>query len=425
MNLSKTAIDKAGRLLANESYSSEEEWVRAETLFNEFRQCHLQPLTATTIELQSWLKSMGSSYIIVQRLKRKPQILKKLRRFKSARLTQLQDIGGLRIIVEQNHEVDKLTEYIANKVKGHNTIRIKRITDYRPKGRDDSGYRAMHIILERDGMGLELQVRSRVQHYWAELIERTSVIYGHVLKELEGDKVVIEYFKKLSNVFYLLESGQNVDMNQKVDLEKSRSEAEGIIKASDKRKILDGHVHEGIVKMLVDKESRLVGSPFNNWIFIFDWNQGYFVDWTNVSLNPDEAIRSYVSYENQYTSERGFEVVLVGTSSVAKVRETHSHYFGLAQQVHLLETLDESVVGFSNQMDLDLGARQILSTLDRRQFWGSKSVSIDTLKNHFCKNVFTFETSLESLKEKGLLNRHTNGSISLNVKKKRKIQSYL
>ena len=365
MKISKSAIDRAGAILAKESFLTDEEWLRSEEIFDDFRQTHLQPLTATTIEIQNWLKSSGSSYIIVQRLKRKPQILRKLRRFK-VRLTQLQDIGGLRVIVEQNRDVDNLVEYLKQKVEEQSSISIKRIVDYREKGRDDSGYRATHVILQRDNVCLELQIRSRIQHYWAELIERTSVIYGHVLKELEGSIEVITYFKRLSNVFYLIESGLQLDGNQKLELERSRLNAESIIKSSDSKNILSGFVNENIVKTLVDKEARLGGSSFNNWVFIFDWNQGLFVDWTNVSLNPDEAIKSYVEYENTYPADKGYEVVLVGTSSVAKVRETHSHYFGLAQQQNILETLDDSIVGFSSQMDLDIGARQILSTMARR-----------------------------------------------------------
>ncbi len=424
MKISKTAIDKAGKMLAQSSYANDEEWLRSEEIFDHFRQTHLQPLTATTIEIQNWLKSIGSSYIIVQRLKRKPQILRKLRRF-NTRLTQLQDIGGLRIIVEQNHDVDGLVENLKKKVTEQTSITIKRIVDYREKGRDDSGYRATHIILERDGVCLELQIRSRIQHYWAELIERTSVIYGHILKELEGSKEVINYFKRLSNVFYLIESGQQLDSNQKLELERSRLDAEAIINASDSKNILSGFVNESIVKTLVDKEARLGGSAFNNWVFIFDWNEGLFIDWTNVSLNPDEAIRSYVAYENTYPADKGYEVVLVGTSSVAKVRETHSHYFGLAQQANILETLDDSIVGFSSQMDLDIGARQILSTMARRRYWGSKSITIDTLKNHFCQEVITFEASLEALLEKRFLAERTSRSVSLNVKMKNDIEKYL
>lgn len=422
--ISKSAIDKAGNILAKEKFQTYEEWESSDAIFDEFRQAHLQPLTSTTIALQNWFRADNASYIIVQRLKRKPQILKKLRRL-NTRLTQLQDIGGLRIIVDQNSDVDKLIEYITDKLRQQTSIVVKRIVDYREKGRDDSGYRAAHIVMERDGVFLELQIRSRIQHYWAELIERTSVIYGYVIKELEGDERVIKYFKDLSNLFYLIETGQRPESNQKIDIERSRIEAEAVINESDTKNILSGYVNEGIVKTLVDKEKRICDSNFNNWVFIFNWNQGIFVDWTNVSLNPDEAIKSYVEYENQYPADKGFEVVLVGTSSVANVRETHSHYFGLAQQENILETLNESIVGFSNQMDIDVGARQILQTMERHLNWGSKRISIDTLKNHYCQDVLTFESSLETLIERDLVYKPSNKGVSLNIKKKGEILSYL
>lgn len=422
--ISKSAIDRAGNILAKEKFKTYEEWVAADKIFDDFRQAHLQPLTSTTIAIQNWFRADNATYIIVQRLKRKPQILKKLRRL-NTRLTQLQDIGGLRIVVDQNSDVDRLIEYITNKLKQQTSIGVKRIVDYRQKGRDDSGYRAAHIIMERDGVSLELQIRSCIQHYWAELIERTSVIYGNVIKELEGDKIVIDYFKELSNLFYLIETGQHPDSNQRIDIERRRIEAESIINESDTRNILSGYVNEGLVKTLVDKERRIGESNFNNWVFIFNWNQGIFVDWTIVGLNPDEAIKSYVEYENNYPADKGFEVVLVGTSSVANVRETHSHYFGLAQRTNILETLNESIVGFSNQMDIDVGARQILQTMERRRYWESKSISIDTLKNHYCQDVLTFEQSLNTLIEKELVQKVSNKVVSLNIKKKAEISSYL
>ncbi|WP_376766870.1 RelA/SpoT domain-containing protein [Rhizobium laguerreae] len=130
------------------------------------------------MELQRWLHDYGGRYYIAQRLKRKPQIVRKLRRL-SVRLTQLQDIGGCRIIVDQNSDVDKLIAFIESNIEANNGLKLNRITDYRDRGRDETGYRSVHLILERDGKALELQIRSRIQHYWAESIERTSVIYGY------------------------------------------------------------------------------------------------------------------------------------------------------------------------------------------------------------------------------------------------------
>ena len=100
MKITKSKIDKAGVALSKGEFRSEEDLIELENIFDEYRKSHLQPLSETTIELQNWLNSYGASYYIAQRLKRKPQIIRKLNRL-SVRLTQLQDIGGCRIIVEK------------------------------------------------------------------------------------------------------------------------------------------------------------------------------------------------------------------------------------------------------------------------------------------------------------------------------------
>ena len=108
------------------------------------------------------------------------------------------------------------------------------------------------------------------------------------------------------------------------------------------------------------------------------------------------------------------------------VRKTHSHYFGIDSYDKILENFDESIIGFSSKMDIDVGARQILLKLHTKHFWGKKSVAQSTLKNHFCQNVLTFESSLESLIAKNLVIRETaNGPVSLNVKMRSEIEQYL
>ena len=425
---SKTQIDKAGQFLAKGKISSIEEleaFELFENVFDEFRMMHLQPLTSTTVELQSWMREDKIPYSIVQRLKRKPQILRKLNRL-DVRLTQLQDIGGLRIIVDQNDDVDKLVDHIEKKLKKQSSLKIKRKVNYRDKGRDDSGYRATHIILERDNINLELQIRSRIQHYWAELIERTSVVYGHYIKELDGDAIVINYFKCLSDLFYEIESGRKPAAYQKNEVEKLRGEAEQLIYNADTKNIFSNHENEGIVKTLVGQEKKYGGGSFNNWLFVLNWNQGSFISWDIVGLDPLEAIKRYVEFEKRFPAEDGFEVVLVGASSVSSIRETHSHYFGLAQKEKILETLDESIVGFSNQMDIDVGARQILACMDRKRYWGTKTIMIDTLKNHYCQDILTFDSSLDALIEKELVHKpNATRGVALNLKRKGEIESYL
>jgi ppGpp synthetase/RelA/SpoT-type nucleotidyltranferase len=205
--LTKSKIDRAGVALAKDTFRDADEMVEVEGIFDGYRKAHLEPLSETTLELQAWLNESQSDYYIAQRLKRKPQIVRKLNRL-SVRLTQLQDIGGCRIILEKNHDVDQVLSQLKTRVGSTRDLSITRVTDYREKGRDITGYRAVHVLLERSKRKLELQLRSRIQHYWAESIERTSVIYGRHLKEGDGDPTVISYFQKLSDAFYEIESGR-------------------------------------------------------------------------------------------------------------------------------------------------------------------------------------------------------------------------
>lgn len=423
MKLSKTKIDKAGRALASGSYKDEVDLIEMEDAFDEYRGAHLQPLSETTLELQHMLSNYGASYYIAQRLKRKPQIARKLNRL-SVRLSQLQDIGGCRIIVQNNAEVDALKRFLEDRVAQQSVFSIRRFTDYREKGRDITGYRALHVLLERNGLNLELQIRSRIQHYWAESIERTSVIYGHHLKEGEGHAKVLEYFKCLSDAFYEHEAGRQPSLELRLRIDGLREVCEALILESDKHKVFDSFVNEDIIKTLTEKERNSVG--LNNWILVFDWNAGAFVSWDIVSRNPSDAVKSYSEYERNFPASQGYEVVLVGSSEVATVRQTHSHYFGIDSYSSILEGLDVAVVGFTRKIDIDVGARQIMAVLRRRKIWGRNTVSTETLSNHFCKHILTFDSSLQGLLDRDFVTRSTlNNGISLNIRKKAEIEAAL
>ena len=395
-----------------------------EDIFDAYRAAHLGPLSNTTLELQRWLDEYGRSYYIAQRLKRKPQILRKLRRL-SVRLTQLQDIGGCRIIVENNKDVDDLIRFIERQALKLGSFRILRKTDYRDKGRDDTGYRSVHLIIFRENFTLELQVRSKIQHYWSESIERTSVIYGHHLKEKEGDELVILYFKKLSDIFYEIESGRQPSSQEKIIIDRLRVDSQSIILKSDKHNVFNSYVNEDIIRTLTAVQKNI--ETLNNWIIVFDWTGGIFRTWEEIGRDADTAIAAYVRYENQFKVEDNYEVVMIGASDISTVRQTHSHYFGIEKFDNILENLEQSLLGFNSRMDIDIGARQILGVLVRKKYWGKKTILKETLKNHFLKNLITFNSSLNTLYSKKLIidSPLSSSSISLDVKKKIEIESYL
>lgn len=420
MSISKSKVDRSGAVLSDGNRPYDEITLEFEYVFEEYRKDHLEPLTRFTLELQEWLQSYKKSYYIAQRLKRRPQILRKLRRL-SVRLTQLQDIGGCRIIVDRNGDVDDIIKYISEKISKSDFAEIVRETDYRDLGRDDTGYRAYHIILNVSGFRIELQIRSKIQHYWSESIERTSVIYGYRLKEKEGSEDVISYFKTFSNILHLIESNHSIDSASEIELQQRRVAAETTISAQSGKGALSGHVNSDIVKVMSEREKQNAGQ-LNNWILVFDWNDGNFVLWDVVGRNTDEAIRAYSRYEAQFPEEEKYEVVMIGSSDISTVPQTHSHYFGIEHHNAALEDMEHSIIGLSKRSELDVGARRILFTLKRRKYWGKNAITIATLKNHFCQNIATFDSSLHVLRQKGLV--VGDDPISLDIKRSAEINSF-
>ena len=421
---SNRKIDLAGKALSINSFDSDDHELDCEIIFDDYRKSHLEPLTNTTMQLQMWLSQFDRQYYIAQRLKRKPQILRKMRRF-STRLTQLQDVGGNRIIVNSNEDVEELRRFIKNKLTKNKNISINRETDYRVFGRDDTGYRALHIMLKSNNKKIELQLRSRAQHYWAECIERTSVIYGYLLKEKEGDQQVIDYFKLLSNVFYEIESKRAPSPQTKMELDDKRKFAENIIELQGKGSVLHSHVNDDVLHTLAAIEQKSQ-SAINNWILIFDWNSGHFVNWESIPRDTEKAYQAYIDNENRYDEKSGFEVVLVGSSNVSMIRKTHSHYFGIDGYDTILENLDQSLLGFDARKRIDAGCRRILNTLKRKNYWGKRGITVQVLKNHFCVAVFGFDQSLQTLIDMELvINNGKNSPLSLNLHKQDEINSYL
>lgn len=418
--LSRSKIDKAGRLLSDLKRIYDEATLEAEYVFDDYRKRHLEPLTRLTLEVQTWLRSYQKDYFIAQRLKRKPQILRKLRRL-SVRLTQLQDIGGCRIIVNENRDVDGLVAFLSSTIVKTGFAKIVRSTDYRELGRDDTGYRAFHLILEVSGCQVELQVRSRIQHYWSESIERTSVIYGKRLKEREGDPAVISYFKMFSDALHSLEANHSISRDFEIELQSKKQLAEEIIGYHASLRALSGHVNQDIVRTMAEREGQSKGS-LNNWILVFDWNDGNFVLWDVVGRNVDDAIAAYARYEAEFPEEEKYEVVLIGSSDIATVPQTHSHYFGIEHHNEALEGMESSIVGLTKRAELDVGARRILFTLKRRKYWGKNTIAVATLRNHFCQNVATFDASLWTLRQRGLI--IGTDPISLDIKKSTEINAF-
>lgn len=121
----------------------------------------------------------------------------KLRR-ESIRLTQIQDIAGCRLIVSDIAEQNNVVQSISDLFEHVNVV------DRRP--RPSHGYRAVHVIASCRGKVIEIQVRTSLQHLWAELSEKFSDVLDPAIKYGGGGELIQKLLTKLSELVDIDES---------------------------------------------------------------------------------------------------------------------------------------------------------------------------------------------------------------------------
>jgi ppGpp synthetase/RelA/SpoT-type nucleotidyltranferase len=174
---SKTQLDKLGERLRSGS-RDETDLKALDDYRRSFRDAYEFVITA--VQGQGWNatgRPAKTTTAIVEKLNRQ-----------NSRLTQIQDIGGLRLVVtdisSQNAIVDEL----------RSMFRTTDVIDRRIK--PSHGYRAVHVVVSVNGKPIEIQVRTTAQHLWAEISEKLSdtvdpaVKYGGGPEETKRQLVV-------------------------------------------------------------------------------------------------------------------------------------------------------------------------------------------------------------------------------------------
>ena len=181
---------------------------------NAWRVCHAYPINTFKSTLWRKVKNYDSP-IVAQRLKRLPTIIDKLNRYPHMELARMNDIGGVRGIVDTVKQVRELQEqYQDEKRFSH---RLVRKDDYITNPKDD-GYRGVHLIYryhntrartplakQYEGLLIELQLRTKLQHNWATAVETMGTFRGEALKSRQGSADWLEFFTVTSAAFAHIE----------------------------------------------------------------------------------------------------------------------------------------------------------------------------------------------------------------------------
>jgi len=125
-----------------------------------YRATHQRPLVTANNGLRSMARSERCQVEVSQRLKRFPTILNKLVREPTLPLSSMQDIAGVRAVL---NSIDEVRRVEARLKSNRPPVRYN---DYIGTPRQ-SGYRGVHVVVEYGGRLVEVQLGTRVMHDWA------------------------------------------------------------------------------------------------------------------------------------------------------------------------------------------------------------------------------------------------------------------
>jgi hypothetical protein len=109
----------------------------------------------------------------------------------------MQDIAGCRVVVANVAEQDQFVASIKHDLPDSD------LTDRREK--PSFGYRAVHVIAKVAGKPVEIQVRTWLQHLWAELSEKLSDVIDPAIKHGGGPAFCRDFLAQTSERIATLE----------------------------------------------------------------------------------------------------------------------------------------------------------------------------------------------------------------------------
>lgn len=189
-----------------------DEYWEALTVINNFRSSHAYPLNTFQVGLRKNCRRFDSNVLVAQRIKRLHSIWHKLDRFSSMRLSQIQDIGGCRAIVQNVRDVIAVHKYYVDESAIKHPLAT--CDDYIAKPKP-SGYRGVHLVYRYfsdktpkaiyNNLKIEVQLRSRYQHAWATAVETVGMFSGQALKSSLGSAEWQRFFALMAGAIAIRE----------------------------------------------------------------------------------------------------------------------------------------------------------------------------------------------------------------------------
>ena len=132
MKFSKKDVVRAGKnLIDDDLLNDQEKFNSTMGILTYWRDSHLVPLEKSNQLLNRYIHNIDKNAFIAKRIKRFDSIKRKLKRFDKMELKNMQDIGGIRVVVSSQKQVDSILKILTNEICFYNKnlcTRQKKIT---------------------------------------------------------------------------------------------------------------------------------------------------------------------------------------------------------------------------------------------------------------------------------------------------------
>ena len=319
---SRKRVDAAGQVLvaANPDW---DELNDALSVINNWRSSHSRPLYTFRIGLRRYAEKIDDNALVAQRIKRLSSIRLKLELQPNMKLSKMQDIGGCRAVVGSVGQVKRLVQRYRDSDIKH---KIVDQDDYisRPK---ESGYRSVHLIYKyfsdkkttHNGLRIEVQLRSQLQHAWATAVETVGTFIQQALKSSQGEADWLRFFALMGTAIAIREDSPPVPSTP--------------IDSGELKKELQDYAHR------LDVANRL--QAYGEALNTVDDPHAEDADYYLLELDPAamrvnvigykqselrQASNDYLAIEKKIAGT-GTDAVLVSVESMASLRRAYPNYF--------------------------------------------------------------------------------------------------
>ena len=330
LKFSNNDVNRAGDTLIS-SLSMLPERDAATDILSNWRSAHSFPLHTFATRLKKMSTQIDKDPLVVRRLKRAPSILKKLKRDQTnkMRMVRMQDVAGTRAVLSGIKEVEDLIKLY--KKSGGAKHKLHTFKDYIKEPKND-GYRSVHLVYkyysdrnsEYNGLSIEIQVRTKLQHFWATAVETVDHFTRQAIKSNEGEQDWMDFFKLVSSVFAIAENMPPVPNtpNNKKEL------YEVVAKLANKLDVFKKMNEWTRIHKIIEDFEKENPKKFDYYLLDLDLKTKA-LKINGFTKNEEETANSEYSKreEKMINNKEDKDIVLVSAETTKELRKAYPNYF--------------------------------------------------------------------------------------------------